>query len=53
MAKRYELSDEAWVVVSDLFIGIHGARCPALLGYPVRVIGLPPAAAHTHTSDSN
>ena len=24
MAKRYELSDEAWDVVSDLFIETHG-----------------------------
>lgn len=30
MAKRYELSDEAWRVVSDLFIETHGRGRPRL-----------------------
>ena len=30
MAKRYELSDEAWDVVSDLFIETHGRGRPRL-----------------------
>ena len=30
MAKRYELSDEAWGVVSDLFIETHGRGRPRL-----------------------
>lgn len=30
MAKRYELSDEAWDVVSDLFIEAHGRGRPRL-----------------------
>ena len=30
MAKRYELSDEAWDVVSDLFIETHGRGRPCL-----------------------
>lgn len=32
MAKRYELSDEAWDVVSDLFIETHGRGRPRLSG---------------------
>lgn len=28
MARRYELSDEAWGVVSDLFIETHGRGRP-------------------------
>lgn len=30
MAKRYELSDEAWGVVADLFIETHGRGRPRL-----------------------
>ncbi len=30
MAKRYELADEAWDVVSDLFIETHGRGRPRL-----------------------
>jgi transposase len=30
MAKRYELSDEAWVVVADLFTETHGRGRPRL-----------------------
>ena len=30
MAKRYELSEEAWDVVSDLFIETHGRGRPRL-----------------------
>ncbi len=30
MAKRYELSDEAWDVVSDLIIETHGRGRPRL-----------------------
>ena len=30
MAKRYELSDEAWGLVSDLFIETHGRGRPRL-----------------------
>ena len=30
MAKRYELSDEAWGVVSDLFMETHGRGRPRL-----------------------
>ena len=30
MARRYELSDEAWGVVSDLFIETHGRGRPRL-----------------------
>lgn len=29
MAKRYELSDEAWIVVADLFTETHGRGRPA------------------------
>lgn len=28
MARRYELTDEAWGVVSDLFIETHGRAGP-------------------------
>lgn len=30
MAKRYELSDEAWIVVADLFTETHGRGRPRL-----------------------
>jgi transposase len=30
MARRYELTDEAWNVVSDLFIETHGRGRPRL-----------------------
>ena len=30
MAKRYELSDEAWAVVTDLFTETHGRGWPRL-----------------------
>ena len=30
MAKRYELSDEAWTVVADLFTETHGRGRPRL-----------------------
>lgn len=30
MAKRYELSDEAWAVVADLFTETHGRGRPRL-----------------------
>ena len=30
MAKRYEISDEAWTVVADLFTESHGRRRPCL-----------------------
>ncbi|KWV69593.1 hypothetical protein PFLmoz3_06271 [Pseudomonas fluorescens] len=30
MAKRYELSDEAWTVVADLFTETHGRVRPCL-----------------------
>lgn len=32
MARRYELTDEAWDVVSDLFIETHGRGRPRLSG---------------------
>lgn len=35
MAKRYELSDEAWDVVSDLFIETHAGRRPRLSDHPM------------------
>lgn len=35
MAKRYELSDEAWDVVCDLFIETHGRRQPRLSDRPM------------------
>ncbi|CAG8871239.1 hypothetical protein PS627_04364 [Pseudomonas fluorescens] len=30
MAKSYKLSDEAWIVVADLFTETHGRRRPRL-----------------------
>ena len=36
MVKRYDLSDEAWTVVAELFNDTHGRGRPRLMFYGVR-----------------